>query len=42
MEKIINDILIAGNVPDAWTVGIIDPIYKDKDSKDPSNYRPIS
>jgi hypothetical protein len=42
-EKIFNIILNTGIVPEAWTVGSIHPIYKSKgDSKDPSNYRPIS
>ena len=42
-EKLFNIILNTGIVPDTWTVGIIHSIYKNKgDSKDPSNYRPIS
>ena len=42
-EKSFNIILNTGIVPDAWTVGIIHPIYKNKsDAKDHSNYRPIS
>jgi len=43
MKTLFNIILNTGIVPDAWTVGIIHPIYKNKgDSKDPSNYKPIS
>lgn len=44
-EKLFNIILNTSIVPDAWTVGIIHPIYIKKnkgESKDPSNYRPIS
>ena len=42
-EQLFNIILNTGIVPDAWTVSIIHPIYKNKgDSKDPSNYRLIS
>ena len=42
-EKLFDIILNTSIVPDAWTVGIIHPIYKNKgDSKDPSNCRPIS
>jgi hypothetical protein len=32
-----------GIFPERWTLSVIQPVYKNKgDSKDPSNYRPIS
>ena len=41
--KIFNIIFDTGIFPESWTLGVIQPVYKNKgDSKDPSNYRPIS
>ena len=41
--KIFNVIFDTGIVPESWTLGMIQPIYKNKgDVQDPSNYRPIS
>lgn len=41
--KIFNIIFDTGIFPKSWTLGVIQPVYKNKgDSKDPSNYRPIS
>ena len=41
--KICNIIFDTGIFPESWTLGVIQPVYKNKgDSKDPSNYRPIS
>ncbi len=33
---------LSGVVPDAWKTATVVPIPKSKDTKDPSNYRPIS
>ena len=41
--KIFNIIFDTGIFPESWTLGVIQPVYKNKgDSKGPSNYRPIS
>ena len=41
--KIFNIIFDTGIFPESWTLGVIQPVYKNKgDSKDPSTYRPIS
>lgn len=42
-SKLFNKILDTGTMPDAWLVGTIKPIYKNKGSQlDPGNYRPIT
>ena len=42
-HKLFNIVLTTGIVPDGWTVGVINPIYKNKgDVTDPANYRPIT
>ena len=41
--NIFNIIFDTGIFPESWTLGVIQPVYKNKgDSKGPSNYRPIS
>lgn len=41
--NLFNIILETGHVPDDWCIGIIQPIYKNKGSKEnPDNYRGIS
>jgi hypothetical protein len=41
--QIFNIIFDTGIFLESWTLGVIQPVYKNKgDSKDPSNYRPIS
>ena len=43
LVKLFNIILDTGNVPIDWTVGIIQPIYKNKGSdEDPNNFRGIT
>ena len=43
LSSLFNIVLNSGSVPDDWTLGIIKPIYKQKDDiKDPKNYRGIS
>lgn len=42
-NKLFNLVFNTGIVPEAWTIGMIKPIYKNKgDPKQPENYRPIS
>ena len=31
-----------GQVPDAWKIAVVTPVYKKAPSSDPTNYRPIS
>ena len=41
--KLFNFILVSGVIPDAWSQGLIVPIYKNKgEVTDPNNYRSIS
>ena len=41
--KIFNIMFDTGIFPESWTLSVIQPVCKNKgDSKDPSNYRPIS
>ena len=41
--RLFNIILDTAIVPDNWTPGLIEPIYKQKGNKEePSNYRPIT
>ena len=40
--KLFNSILIQGNFPDSWSVGLLKPIHKKGDKKIPSNYRGIT
>jgi hypothetical protein len=41
--KIFNIRFDTGMFPEIWTLGVIQPVYKNKgDPKNPSNYRPIS
>ena len=43
LVNLFNKILSSGVYPDAWTLSVIVPVFKDKgDAKDPANYRPIS
>ena len=38
-----NMVFKSGIIPDGWTIGIINPIYKNKGNvSDPENYRPIT
>ena len=41
-EKVFNIILDTGYMPDIWLSGNIKKNYKNKGSKDPKNYRPIT
>ena len=42
-ESLFNFILKTCHAPEQWLIGKIKPIFKNKgDSKDPSNYRPIT
>ena len=42
-QKLFNLVLNFSAIPEAWTQGIIQPIYKKKgDIKDPTSYRPIT
>ena len=42
-QKLFNLVLNSSVIPEAWTQGIIQPIYKKKgDIKDPTSYRPIT
>lgn len=41
--KLFNIVFNHGIIPDNWTIGVINPIFKNKGSSlDPSNYRPIT
>ena len=40
--KIIRYCFEAGKIPNEWTKGIINPIYKSEDRCSPLNYRPIT
>ena len=41
--KLFNTVFNTGSIPDAWTKGIINLIYKNKgDPSNPENYRPIT
>ena len=41
--KLFNLIFDTGIIPELWTIGIINPIYKNKgDKTKPENYRPIT
>ncbi|XP_053379986.1 uncharacterized protein LOC128548636 [Mercenaria mercenaria] len=41
--KLFNIIFNNGIIPENWTIGVINPIYKNKgDATEPSNYRPIT
>ena len=43
LTKLFNLVLETGIVPDSWTVGTIQPLYKNKgDTSDPENYRGIT
>ena len=43
LVKLFNIIFESGIIPNAWTIGVIHPIFKNKgDSTDPLNYRPIT
>ena len=40
--KLFNLILESGHIPESWTVGIINPLYKSKgDPTLPENYQPV-
>jgi hypothetical protein len=42
-HKLFNIVLDTGVIPEAWVIGSIKPIYKNKGStQDPKNYRPIT
>lgn len=42
-HKLFNIVLDTAVLPDAWLVGVIKPIYKNKgNTEDPNNYRPIT
>ena len=42
-HKLFNIVLNTGILPDAWLIGVIKPIYKNKgNADDPNNYRPIT
>ena len=42
-HKLFNLVLDTGILPDAWLIGVIKPIYKNKGNPDdPNNYRPIT
>lgn len=41
LAKLFNLILWSGDFPEAWSEGLITPIYKNGDKLDPSNYRGI-
>ena len=42
-HKLFNIVLDTGILPDAWLIGVIKPIYKNKDNPDdPNSYRPIT
>lgn len=40
-KKLFNLILISGIFPDNWCQGLITPIFKSGEKKDPNNYRGI-
>ncbi len=42
LTRLFNLSIRTGVVPDAWKTATVVPIPKSKDTKDPSNYRPIS
>ena len=43
LERIFNDIIENGIFPTEWNIGVIKPIYKQKDDKkSPANYRGIT
>jgi len=41
--KLFNIVFDTGIIPESWTIGIINPIYKNKgDTSKAENYRPIT
>ena len=43
VKNLVNLVFETGIIPEIWTTGIIQPLYKNKGSPtDPSNYRPIT